>query len=57
MGSEWMNNSTLCYIERETFVDIESEKILKRFRGVRIVADAGRKFRGAQKDHMRAMIF
>ena len=26
-----MNNSILCYIERDMFVDVEDEKILKRF--------------------------
>jgi hypothetical protein len=35
MGDEWMNNSMLCYIERGMFVDIQDEKILKHFQGLR----------------------
>jgi hypothetical protein len=35
MGDEWMNNSMLCYIERDMFVEIEDEKILKHFQGLR----------------------
>jgi hypothetical protein len=35
MGDEWMNNIMLCYIERDMFVDIQDEKILKHFQGLR----------------------
>jgi hypothetical protein len=35
MGDEWMNNSILCYIERDMFVDVEYKKILKHFQDLR----------------------
>jgi hypothetical protein len=35
MGDEWMNNIMLCYIERDMFVDIQDEKILKYFQDLR----------------------
>jgi hypothetical protein len=35
MGDEWMNNSMICYIERDMFVDNKDEKILKHFQGLR----------------------
>jgi hypothetical protein len=35
MGDEWMNNNMVCYIERDMFVDIQDEKILKHFQGLR----------------------
>jgi hypothetical protein len=35
MSDEWMNNSMLSYIERDMFVDIKDEKILKHFQGLR----------------------
>ena len=31
MGDEWMNNSMLCYIERDMSVDAEDEKIFEAF--------------------------
>jgi hypothetical protein len=35
MGDEWMNTNMLCYIERDMFVEIQDEKILKHFQGLR----------------------
>jgi hypothetical protein len=35
MGDEWMNNSMLCYIERDMCVDIKDEKILKHFQSLK----------------------
>jgi hypothetical protein len=35
MGDEWMNNSMLCYIEQDMFIEIQDEKILKHFQGIR----------------------
>jgi hypothetical protein len=35
MGDEWMNNNMLCYIERDMFVAIKDEKIVKHFQGLR----------------------
>jgi hypothetical protein len=35
MGDEWMNNNMVCYIERDLFVDIKDENILKHFQGLR----------------------
>jgi len=33
MNDEWMNNSMICYIERDLFASVEDDKILKRFQG------------------------
>jgi hypothetical protein len=33
MNDDWMNNSMICYIERDLFASVEDEKILKRFQG------------------------
>jgi hypothetical protein len=30
-----MNNSMLCYIEQDMFIEIQDEKILKHFQGIR----------------------
>ncbi|XP_072149528.1 uncharacterized protein [Setaria viridis] len=35
MNDDWLNNSMMCYIERDLFASIEDEKILKRFQGLR----------------------
>jgi hypothetical protein len=35
MNDDWMNNSMICYIERDLFASIEDDKILKRFQGLR----------------------
>jgi hypothetical protein len=35
MHDEWINNIMLCYIERDMFVDIQDEKILKYFQDLR----------------------
>jgi hypothetical protein len=35
MNDEWMNNSMICYIERELFASVEDGKILKRFQALR----------------------
>ena len=33
MNDDWMNNSMICYIERDVFASVEDEKFLKRFQG------------------------
>nr|XP_034591863.1 zinc finger MYM-type protein 1-like [Setaria viridis] len=35
MNDDWMNDSMLCYIERDLFAFIEDDKILTRFQGLR----------------------
>jgi hypothetical protein len=35
MNDDWINNSMICYIERDLFASIEDDKILKRFQGLR----------------------
>jgi len=35
MNDDWLNNSMMCYIERDLFASIEDEKILKCFQGLR----------------------
>jgi hypothetical protein len=35
MNDDWMNDSMICYIERDLFVSIEDDKILERFQGIR----------------------
>jgi len=35
MNDNWMNNSMLCYIERDLFASIKNDKILMRFQGLR----------------------
>jgi hypothetical protein len=35
MNDEWMNNSMICYIERELFASVEDGKILKHFQALR----------------------
>ena len=35
MNDDWMNNSMICYIERDLFASVDDEKILKRFQGIR----------------------
>ena len=30
---DWMNNSMICYIERDVFASVEDENFLKRFQG------------------------
>ena len=33
MNDDWMNNSMICYIERDLFASVEDENFLKRFQG------------------------
>jgi hypothetical protein len=35
LNHDCMNNSMICYIERDLFASIEDEKILKHFQGLR----------------------
>jgi hypothetical protein len=35
MNDDWMNDSMICYIERDLFASIEDDKILKRYQGIR----------------------
>jgi len=35
MNDDWLNNSMMCYIERDLFTSIEDEIILKRFQSLR----------------------
>ena len=36
MNDDWMNNSMICYLERDLFASVEDENFLKRFQGFKI---------------------